>query len=325
MTTPRLLRGWDLPRRSFLNLLGLTLSSVAANRLQAQSARAKPPVGDGKLRIIAFGAHPDDCELSAGGTAAQWAAQGHHVKFVSCTNGDIGHWRMAGGPLARRRATEVQRCAEILGNHVEVLDIHDGELMVTMENRRLVCRLIRDWRADIVLSHRPNDYHPDHRYVGVLVMDAAFMVTVPHFCPDTPHLTKNPVFLFTDDEFRRPNPFTPDVVVGIDDVIEKKIAAIEALESQFYEGGCGGGPHLIPDPKDAAAVAARKKQVGDEFLSYPYYSPVETAQRFRAALARYYGKDRAEKIRYAEAFEVCEYGRKPEEGELKRLFPFFGS
>jgi LmbE family N-acetylglucosaminyl deacetylase len=325
MTAPRFLRAFDLPRRSFLNLLGLTLSAVAAKRLRAQAADLKPPLGDGKLRIIAFGAHPDDCEFSAGGTAAKWAAQGHHVKFVSCTNGDIGHWRMAGGPLARRRAAEVRRCAEILGNHVEVLDIHDGELMVTMDNRRQICRLIREWRADVVLSHRPNDYHPDHRYVGVLVMDAAFMVTVPHFCPDTPHLTKNPVFLFTDDEFQRPNPFTPDVAVGIDDVIEKKIAAIEALESQFYEGGCGGGPHLVPDPKDPAAVAARKKRVRDEFLGYPYYSPSETAQRFRPALVRYYGKDRAETIRYAEAFEVCEYGRKPEEGELKRLFPFFAT
>ena len=193
--------------------------------------------------------------------------------------------------------------------------------MVTMENRRLICGLIRDWQADIVISHRPNDYHPDHRYVGVLVMDAAFMVTVPHFCPDIRHLTKNPVFLFADDEFQRPNPFTADVIVAIDDVIEKKLAVIEALESQFYEGGCNGGPHLVPNPKDAKAVAARKKQVREEFLNYPYYS--ETAKRFRTTLDKYYGKDRAEKIRHAEAFEICEYGRKPEKDELKRLFPFF--
>src|SRR4051812_28775834 len=58
------------------------------------------PPHDGKLRIIAFGAHPDDCELKVGGAAAKWAALGHHVKLVSVTNGDIGHWRQAGGPLA---------------------------------------------------------------------------------------------------------------------------------------------------------------------------------------------------------------------------------
>ena len=58
------------------------------------------------LRIICFGAHPDDCELQAGGVAAMWAARGHKVKFVSTTNGDIGHWGMAGGPLAQRRTEE---------------------------------------------------------------------------------------------------------------------------------------------------------------------------------------------------------------------------
>ncbi len=320
MKNPRLIDVSEMPRRSFLGLAAAAVSSLGTG-LEARAAERKPPVGDGKLRIIVFGAHPDDCEFTAGGTGAKWAAQGHHVKFVSCTNGDIGHWGMSGGPLARRRAAEVQKCAQILGNQSEVLDIHDGELMPTMDNRRTICRLIRDWQADLVLSHRPNDYHPDHRCVGVLVMDAAFMVTVPYFCPDTPHLVKNPVFVFMDDEFQRPNPFTPDVVVAIDDVIEKKMAAIEALESQFYEGGCNGGPQLVPDPRNDAAVAARKKQVREEFLSYPYYS--QTADRFRAVLARYYGQERAAKVRHAEAFEICEYGRKPQNGELKQLFPFF--
>ena len=69
---------------------------------------------DGKLRIIAFGAHPDDCEWAEGGTGAKWAALGHHVKFVSCTNGDIGHWGMAGGPLATRRAAEIKKCGEMV-------------------------------------------------------------------------------------------------------------------------------------------------------------------------------------------------------------------
>src|SRR5206468_3342944 len=223
------------------------------------------PTTDGKLRIIAFGAHPDDCELKAGGVAAKWAALGHHVKFVSVTNGDIGHWRMAGGPLARRRTAEVQKCARILGIDTQVLDIHDGELLPTLEHRRTITRLIRDWKADLVLSHRPNDYHPDHRNVGVLVQDAAYMVTVPFFCPDTPYLRKNPVFLYFEDRFTKPNRFAADVVVSIDDVIDKKLAAMEALESQFYEGGCNGGPELVPSPGNAAAVAARRKEVRQQF------------------------------------------------------------
>ncbi|HLY11404.1 MAG TPA: PIG-L family deacetylase [Planctomycetota bacterium] len=292
--------------------------------LLAASCASPDPVAlmdapqDGKLRIIVFGAHPDDCEWTAGGSAAQWSALGHHVKFVSCTNGDIGHWGMAGGPLAKRRAAEVQKCAAILGTTSQVLDIHDGELMVTMENRRTICRLIREWKADLVISHRPNDYHPDHRYVGVLVMDAAYMVTVPFFCPDTPHLAKNPVFLYSEDEFRRPNPFTADVAVPIDEVIEKKLAAMAALESQFYEGGCNGGPQLVPDPNDPAAVAARKKQVREEFIGY--FS--EPANRFRAVLEGSYGKDPGSKVRFAEGFEICEYGRRPGPEEIRKLFPF---
>jgi len=143
------------------------LSSAAAVEPAAQKSAAQPlPPDDGKLRIICFGAHPDDCELQAGGVAALWSAKGHHVKLVSVTNGDIGHWRQAGGPLAKRRTAEVQRAAQILGNTAEVLDIHDGELLPNLENRRTITRLIREWKADVVMSHRPNDYHPDHRYTG---------------------------------------------------------------------------------------------------------------------------------------------------------------
>jgi LmbE family N-acetylglucosaminyl deacetylase len=314
--------GAGLARRDFLNLATAALASAAFGGLSSQRAEAaerRLPPDDGKLRVIVFGAHPDDCELDAGGVAAKWSALGHHVKFVSCTNGDIGHWRNAGGQLALRRIAEVRKCAEILGNHAEVLDIHDGELMVTMENRRTICRLIREWKADLVISHRPNDYHPDHRYVGVLVMDAAYMVTVPFFTPDVPHLTKNPVFLFSEDGFQRPNPFTADIVVSIDDVLEKKLAAVEALESQFYEGGANGHAGLVPDPKDAAAVAKRKKEVRDAFAG----RWAGTARKYRTVLTDYYGKEKADGIKHAEAFEICEYGRRPGKEEIQKLFPFF--
>lgn len=303
---------------------GVIAISVAVWLLTVASAQPGPglpvpaaPSEDGKLRIIAFGAHPDDCELKAGGVAAKWAAQGHHVKFVSVTNGDIGHWRMAGGPLAQRRAAEVKRCAEILGIESQVLDIHDGELLPTLENRKTITRLIREWRADIVMSHRPNDYHPDHRNVGVLVQDAAYMVTVPFFCPDTPYLTRNPLFLYYQDGFQKPNPFSPDIVVAIDDVIDKKLATVEALESQFYEGGCNGGPSLTP--QDPAQQAARKTAVRERFRQR-FGGP---AGQYREQLAGWYGKDQAAAIQYAEAFEICEYGRRPAKDEIAKLFPFF--
>jgi len=276
-----------------------------------------PDPTDGKLRVICFGAHPDDDELSAGGVAALWATRGHHVKFVSCTNGDIGHWGMAGGPLAQRRAAEVKRCAEIFGIEAEVLDIHDGELLPTLENRKTIVRLIRQWRADIVMCHRSNDYHPDHRNVGLLVQDAGYMVSVPFFCPDTPYLKRNPVFLYYQDGFQKPNPFSPDIVVAIDEVIEKKLAAVSALESQFAEGGCDGAPDLYPN--DPEKRRTRQQEVRRSWEG----SFVQTANQYRKQLVEGYGQEQAAKVRCAEAFEICEYGRQPSKKEIRELFPFF--
>lgn len=290
----------------------LLLATPAAPALAQDAAPA-----DGKLRIICFGAHPDDCELKASGAAAMWAAKGHAVKFVSVTNGDIGHWREAGAPLARRRKAEVECAAKVLGIETAVLDIHDGELEPTLENRRAITRLIREWKADVVMSHRPNDYHPDHRYTGVLVQDAAYMVTVPGFCPDVPHLEKNPVFIYYADRFLKPNPSSADVIVATDEVIDKKSEALACLESQFYEGGANGGPHLMPT--DPAEQKRRRAEVRENMRN----RDKATAERFRDALAKWYGDDRAGKVRFAEAFEVCEYGRQPDEAELRQLFPFF--
>jgi LmbE family N-acetylglucosaminyl deacetylase len=273
---------------------------------------------DGKLRIICFGAHPDDCELQAGGVAAMWAAQGHKVKFVSVSNGDIGHWREAGGPLAKRRKAEVEATARILGITVEVLDIHDGEILPTLENRRTLTRLIREWRANIVMGPRPNDYHPDHRYTSVLVQDAAYMVTVPFFCPDVPPLRDNPAFFYYPDRFQKPNPFQPDIVVAIDEVMEKKLDALGEIVSQFDEGGANGSADLVPT--DPEKQRARHRQVRENLARRNQ----SLADRFRAKLADWYDKDRVEKVKYAEGFELCEYGRQPNKTELKRLFPFFG-
>src|SRR5438105_13922999 len=207
-----------------MRILLLTLTTMTI------LAQEKQPI-----RVIAFGAHPDDCDIRAAGTAAKFAAMGHHVKFVSVTNGDAGHQLEGGGMLAKRRRAEAMESARRLGITYEVLDNHDGELLPTLKVREQIIRQIRQWKADIVLAPRPNDYHPDHRYTGVLVQDAAYMVVVPNVCPDTPPLRKNPVFLYFEDGFQRPNPFRPDVSISIDDVFEKKIAALDAHVSQVYE------------------------------------------------------------------------------------------
>jgi LmbE family N-acetylglucosaminyl deacetylase len=298
---------------------GWLATAFAATVAFALGAVRSPGAGAAEpLRIIVFGAHPDDCELDAGGTAARWAKLGHKVKFVSVTNGDIGHHEMAGAILARRRAAEVQKAAKLLGVTTEVLDNHDGELLPTLENRRTITRKIREWQADLVISHRPNDYHPDHRYTGVLVQDAAFMVTVPSFCPDTPRLTKNPLFLYSEDNFQKPNPFRPDVVVPIDPVLDQKIAAIDAIESQFYEWNpwLAGYLDSVPKGKEERLEWLRKR------FTRGYAA---TAEKYRGKLVELLGDEKGRAVKTAEAFEVCEYGSQPSKERLRTLFPFFGN
>lgn len=271
--------------------------------------------GDGKLRIIAIGAHPDDCDIKFGGTAAKFAKLGHHVKFLSVTNGDAGHQDIGGAALANRRYKETQESARRLGiDEYQVLPNHDGELMPTLEVRKDIIRAIRSWKADIVIAPRPNDYHPDHRYTGILVQDAAYMVIVPNIVPEVPPLRKNPVFMYYSDGFQKPAPFRPDIAVSIDDVIEKKIDALDAQDSQFYEWLPWTDGRLEEVPKDKAARRAWLAK-GQRFGS----PNAET----RAALERLYGKERGSKVKHAEAFEVCEYGKRPSADELKKLFPFF--
>ena len=267
-----------------------------------------------KLRVIAFGAHPDDAEIRSGGVAAKFAAQGHMVKFVSVTNGDAGHCEMGGGALAKRRRAEAQEAARRLGiAEYEVLDNHDGELVPSLEVRKQVIRAIRLWNADIVLSPRPYDYHPDHRYTSILVQDAAFMVQIPMVVTDAPPLKRNPVFLYFEDGFRKPQAFAPDIAIGIDDVWQKKLDAFDAEPSQFYEAQpkCWGGGIDVP-----TLPAERRKWLGTR-RGAPLTADV------RRTLVQWYGAERAGKIEHAEAFELCEYGRRVTPAELKKLFPFF--
>lgn len=291
-----------------LGVAGVFVAAVAV----AAAGGAEQGPGGAKLRIIAFGAHPDDCDIRAGGTAARWAALGHQVKFVSVTNGDAGHQTEGGGALARRRRLEAQEAGRRLGiAEYETLDNHDGELVPSVDVREQVIRRIRQWNADIVLGPRPNDYHPDHRYTGVLVQDAAYMVVVPNICPDTPPLRKNPVFLYFQDGFERPNPFRADVAVDIDGVLAVKVRALDAHVSQMYEWLPWVDGNLDQVPKDPAERL--------DWLRRTRTAPL--AGTVREALRRWYGP-KGDAVRTAEAFELCEYGRRPSEDDLRRLFPF---
>jgi LmbE family N-acetylglucosaminyl deacetylase len=266
---------------------------------------------DGKIRVIAFGAHPDDCDIRAAGTAALWQASGAAVKFVSVTNGDAGHQSMHAVALAARRLAEAKDSARRLGIEYEVLDNHDGELLPTLEVRKQIIRLIRQWNADIVLAPRPNDYHPDHRYTGVLVQDAAYMVVVPSLIPEVPALRKNPVFLYYEDTFQRPNPFRPDIAVDIDSVIDKKIDALDSHVSQFYEWLPWVDGKLAEVPASPAERKAWLKRARTRDIN----------PQVRASLIKWYGSDKGTAAKYYEAFEICEYGVQPDESRIRQLFP----
>jgi LmbE family N-acetylglucosaminyl deacetylase len=264
-----------------------------------------------KSRIIVIGAHPDDCDSDAGGTAALLASMGHAVKFVAVTNGDAGHHKIQGKALAERRYAETQEVAKRLGVSYDVLDNHDGMLMPSLEVRLQIIKKIREWNADVVIAPRPNDYHPDHRYTGVLVQDAAYMVAVPNIAYDVPALRKNPVFLYTRDRFQRPNPFRPDIAIDISTVFEKKMRGLDAHVSQFYEWmpWIGHYEEEVPQSKEERFKWLMKQY--DE----------QMAPEIRASLAKWYGEQNAVKARYAEAFEICEYGAQPTEAEIRKLFP----
>jgi LmbE family N-acetylglucosaminyl deacetylase len=266
------------------------------------------------VRVIAFGAHPDDCDLGAGGLAAKYAALGDKVKFVSLTNGDAGHQSQGGKELADRRRAEAKEAGRRIGIEYEVLDNHDGKLLPTLEVREQVIREIRQWKADIVIAPRPNDYHPDHRYTGVLVQDASYMVIVPNLVKDTPPLPHNPVFLYYSDRFTRPQPFQPDIVVSIDDVFDKKIDMLDAHVSQFYEWLPWTSGTLDQVPKDAVA---RKKWLATQTRALRDALP-----EWQKSLEKRYGAEAAH-IQHVEAFEITEYGRQPSEAEIRKLFPFF--
>ncbi|HSK09642.1 MAG TPA: PIG-L family deacetylase [Vicinamibacterales bacterium] len=305
-----------VPSRRMCAALGTLALAVVlgAAGTAGREAGAQEKAPGTPLNIIAFGAHPDDCDIRAGGTAARWVAAGHRVRFVSVTNGDAGHQSEGGGALAARRRAEAREAGRRVGLDYITLDHHDGQLMPELHIREQIIRLIRDWKADLVLGPRTNDYHPDHRYTGVLLQDAAFMVTVPNIAPDTPALRHNPVFLYFEDGFQKPSPFRPDIVVPIDETIGKKMDMIDAHVSQMYEWLPWLNGRLDQVPKDPAA----RRQWLERNRGF------RISPEVREALVKQLGPEAAAKVRYAEAFEVTEYGRRPDAQEIARLFPFLG-
>jgi LmbE family N-acetylglucosaminyl deacetylase len=265
------------------------------------------------INVVVIGAHPDDCDIDAGGTAIKFAKAGHKVLFISVTNGDAGHHEKGGGALAKIRRAEAQEAGKRFGVTYVVLDNHDGELMPTLPVRLELIRMIREWNADVVIGPRPNDYHPDHRNTAILIQDAAYMVIVPNVAPDTPPLKRNPVFLYTEDNFQKPYPFEADIAVDITDVFDQKIYAMSAHESQFFE--------WLPWTNGTLDQVPQGNEERLEWLA-KWRNP-RIKDNVKQSLIKWYGEEKGSRVKMAEAFEICEYGRRPSEKEIKELFPFF--
>jgi LmbE family N-acetylglucosaminyl deacetylase len=264
---------------------------------------------------MVIGAHPDDADYKAGGLAALYRGLGHDVLFVSLTDGSAGHHLASGPVLAERRRAEAAAAGATLGFRYEVWDNPDGRIEPTLDLRAQVIRAIRRFHPDLLLTHRLNDYHPDHRITGQLVQDSAYLLTVPAICPDVPALRRDPVIAYLSDDFTRPYPFTPNAIVDVSKVWNQKIAMLDAHRSQFYEWlpYNGGYEAEVPhEEHERKAWLSRRMTAISSRL----------ADRFRPDLIRIFGPERATTLVQIEAFEGGEYGAPLDEAAQARLFPF---
>ena len=291
------------------NIVLLVVALIMPVCLYSLSAQAQ---SDRKLNVLIIGAHPDDPD-KIGGCAYKWTLAGHTVTMVSFTNGDAGHQSIKAKELAKIRREEARKAGEVIGIKYITLDNHDGQLMPTYENRLQMIKVIRDHKADLVIFHRPYDYHPDHRYTGTLVLDAAYMVTVPTILPKVPFLEKNPMFLFMSDGFIHPEPFVADVVIDIDDVIEKKIDMYHQHTSQMYEWlpFNRGNLSSVPETDEARRAWLGESRKRDS-----------NANTHRSKLIELYGKERGSAVRFCEAFQDSGYGVRLTKDNMKIYFPF---
>jgi N-acetylglucosamine malate deacetylase 1 len=292
---------------------GSGLDMVSASPADAKGSRSGG--GAHRLRVLVFGAHPDDADLTAGGTTALYTRAGHSVRLVSVADGSAGHYRMERSALAERRREEAAAAGRALGAEYLVLDHPDGALVPDLRLREEIIALIRGYAPDLVLSPRPWDYHPDHRATAQLVQDAIYLLTVPLVVPEVPHLRRMPVHAYVADRFTVPRPIRPDVVVDIGAVLEVKIEAVACHASQVYE--------WLPynrGVEDSVPVEPSARRAWLEEWLRPRFG--RAADSYRAALEARYGPERGAAASFAEAFEISEYGHQPTVEDLARLFPF---
>jgi len=271
-------------------------------------------MSDEALRLLILGAHPDDAEYHAGGLASIYRELGHVVKMVSVTDGGAGHHEKPPAQMAEIRRAEAAAAGRVLGATYETWDYPDAQLMPSLDVRHRIIREIRAFAPDLVLTHRANDYHPDHRAVGQAVDDASFLVAVPHVVPEAAALRKPFVVAYMVDLFTRPCPLSPDVAIDITGRVDTIVAMLACHRSQVFEWL----PYLEGTLDQVPGDEAERRS----WLRRWYTRQIRPrADRFRQRLIAEYGRERGAKIEYAEAYQISEYAAAPDEAARTRLFP----
>lgn len=267
------------------------------------------------LKLLILGAHPDDAEYHAGGLASMYRKLGHAVRMVSATDGSAGHHLKSRAEMAAIRRQEAAAAAQVIGAEYVVWELPDGQLLPDLTLRWRVIREIRQFAPDLVLTHRPYDYHPDHRAIGQAVQDASFLVTVPHLVPDVPALRRDPVVAYLPDLFTRPTPLQADVVLDITECLDTVTQMLACHRSQCFEWlpYLAGAEDQVPqDPAEQHA-----------WLRTWYCRQIRPrAERFRRELIATYGPERGSRIEFAEAYEISQYASPLDAAARERLFPF---
>ena len=280
-----------------------------------------------KMKVLMIGAHQDDNEFRCGGLAYKLVRRGHEVKFLSMCNGCGGHHIMTPAETTATRAKESAKVAELLGITYDVWeDQPDCSLVADLETRRRLIRYIRNFSPDLIIAHRPNDYHADHRASGQLVMDASYMLIVPHECADTPAMRDMPVIMYNEDHFSDPD-FKGDLLIDVDNVVDIKMKIADINECQVYEWLPYTKFETVPEGKEERfewlkGMDLSREYTDEEIMSLKRGYAVryaKTAARFRKELIEKYGKEKGSKIRFAEAYQVCEYGNPLSEEMEKEL------
>lgn len=183
------------------------------------------------MRVLAVGAHPDDLELLCAGTLARFAAEGHEVVMCHTALGDAGSFVHTSAEITAIRREEAQRAASTAGARWATLGLSDGAVNAAdPKQRRAMTDLIREHRPDLLITHSPNDYMPDHNEVSKLVFDTSFLATVPLIGTDRPHHDQvTPLYYM---ETVAGLGFSPEEYVDISSTIDTKTAMFECHASQ---------------------------------------------------------------------------------------------